>query len=105
MNDQAILSMLKANLEIKNSINDTYLNQLITVSKTEIKKEGITLDVSDDGYTVDHANLIVMYAAYLYRRRTGNAEGYGTASLNPQGMPYMLRYALNNELFAQKMRS
>lgn len=102
MDNNALLEMLKANLEKRNSINDAYLTQLIELSKTEIVREGITL--SDDNYTVDEANLIVMYAAYLYRRRVGTSEGYSSAALNPQGMPYMLRYALNNMLFAQKMR-
>ena len=105
MNDQASLAMLKANLEIRNTINDVYLTQLIEVAKSEITKEGIRLNVSDGTYSADQGNLIVMYAAYLYRRRTGTSEGHSTAALNPQGMPYMLRYALNNELFSQKMRA
>ncbi len=50
---------------------------------------------------MDEANVIVMYAAYLYEMRRP-VEGR-TDTLNPQGMPYMLRYALNNMLFAQKM--
>ena len=100
MTDQDLLAMLKANLEKRNSVNDTYLEQLINVAKTEIGREGITLSESD--YSADEANVIVMYAAYLYGMRRP-AEGR-TDTLNPQGMPYMLRYALNNMLFAQKMR-
>ena len=38
---------------------------------------------------------MVMYAAYLFRKRAD--EG------SPQ-MPRMLRYALNNRLFSQKMK-
>lgn len=102
MDDATILTMLKANLEKRNSINDTYLGQLISASKAEIEREGITLPQSN--YSFDEANLIVMYAAYLYRRRVGG-DGYATAAMNPQGMPYMLRYALNNMLFSQKMRT
>ena len=99
MTDQELLAMLKANLEKRNSINDTYLEQLIAVAKAEIKREGINLP--DNDYSADQANVIVMYAAYLYGMRRP-AEGR-TDTLNPQGMPYMLRYALNNMLFAQKM--
>ena len=99
MTDLELLEMLKANLEKRNSINDGYLTQLISVAKTEIQREGVTL--SEDNYSMDEANIIVMYAAYLYEMRRP-AEGR-TDSLNPQGMPYMLRYALNNMLFAQKM--
>ena len=42
--------------------------------------------------TPESVNLIVMYAAYLFRKR---------AEDNPI-MPRMLRYALNQMLFAQK---
>lgn len=101
MTDQDLLSMLKANLEKRNSINDTYLEQLIQAAKSEIKREGITL--SEGEYDVDQANVIVMYAAYLYEMRRP-AEGR-TDSLYPQGMPYMLRYALNNMIFSQRMSS
>ena len=99
MTDQELLAMLKANLEKRNSVNDPYLTQLITAAKAAIAREGIILSESD--YSVDEANVIVMYAAYLYEMRRP-VEGR-TDTLNPQGMPYMLRYALNNMLFAQKM--
>lgn len=101
MTDQDLLVLLKANLEKRNNINDEYLTQLLSASKTAIEREGITLSEGD--YTIDEGNIIVMYAAYLYEMRRP-AEGR-TDTLNPQGMPYMLRYALNNMLFAQKMRS
>lgn len=98
MTDSDILAMLKANLEIVNGIHDTYLDQLIEVAKAEIKREGITL--SDDD-----ANLIVMYAAWLYRNRASDNHvmQYNTAAFSAQGMPRMLRYALNNRLLSQKM--
>lgn len=102
MTDQDLLVMLKANLEKRNKIEDAYLTQLITVAKASIKREGITLSESD--YTVEEANIIVMYAGYLYEKRRSTAENYKTAAMNPQGMPYMLRYALNNMLFSQKMK-
>lgn len=101
MTDQDLLVLLKANLEKRNSINDEYLTQLLSAAKTAIEREGITLSESD--YTIDEGNVIVMYASYLYEMRRP-VEGR-TDALNPQGMPYMLRYALNNMLFAQKMRS
>ena len=103
-----ILSMLKANLEIMNTIKDTYLSQLIGTAISEISREGITFttgldDENNATYSLDDANLIVMYGAYLYRNRVNDSEaGYQTA-LSSTGMPRMLRYALNNRLFAQKM--
>lgn len=151
MTKSAILSMLKANLEIINTLKDDYLGQLIDVSIKEINREGIvfvttqvpvqtneqtapadpdpTTDPTDpdptdpadpdpvdpdpvdpepeteDNYEIDDANLIVMYAAYLYRNRVNDSEaGYKTA-ISATGMPRMLRYALNNRLFSQKMRT
>ena len=101
MTDQDLLQMLKANLEKRNSLGDDYLAQLIQAAKAEISREGITL--SSDAYSSDEANVIVMYAAYLYRRRNAAAGDYRNAELNPQGMPYMLRLALNNRIFAESM--
>lgn len=104
--------MLKANLEKVNSVNDNYLTQLIGVAKVELAREGVVITATpvedsqtgetEDIYTMDDANLMVMYAAYLYRERVSTVEGYSTAALHPQGMPYMLRYAINNRLFEQK---
>lgn len=96
------MTFLKSNLELRNSLKDDYLNMLISTAKTEIVREGYTFSDSEN-MTDSEGNLVVMYAAYLYRKRTGNSEGYSTAALNPQGMPYMLRYALNNAVFSQKM--
>lgn len=69
----------------------TFLLKLIASAKEQITREGITLDLTaaDDCLTVS------MYAAYLYRRR----------AVADNGMPRMLRYRLNNRLFAEKMES
>ncbi len=99
MDKTVVLSLLKADLEKRNSVNDEYLDKLIDVAVDRIRAEGITL-----GESVDDLQLVSMYAAYLYRRRTGNNEGYSTEALNPQGMPYMLRLALNNRIFAEGMQ-
>lgn len=91
MSNDDLLTMLKSNLQMVSTSFDTYLTQLISVAKQEISREGITLDESENS----DCNLIVMYAAYLYRKRAAD---------NPV-MPRMLRYALNNRVFAEKMRS
>ena len=91
MTDATILAMTKANLQIiqRNTLQDDYLRTLITSAQEMITREGITLtDSFEDG------NLVVMYAAYLYRKRADDAPV----------MPRMLRYALNNRLFSQKVR-
>lgn len=90
MTDQEILVLVKQNLSIMHTAQDEYLVSLITTSESSIKEEGITLDLGD----AKDVNLVVMYTAYLFRKR---------AEDNPV-MPRMLRYALNNRLFSEKAR-
>lgn len=90
MNAAQILLSLKYNLDIipDDTSRDDYLNQLIASAKALIKREGVILTGSyEDG------QLIVMYAAYMYRKRADS----------DQPMPRMLRWALNNKIFSQKM--
>lgn len=90
MTDEMILELLKFNLEIipENTLMDDYLEALIESAKQMIAREGITLaDTAEDG------NLVVMYAAYLYRKRAEDTPV----------MPRMLRWALNNRLFSEKV--
>lgn len=86
------LQMLKQNLEITNTLRDDYLTQLVTVAEGEIKRYGITAAESTDPEYPAYQNLVVMYAAYLYRRRAGD---------DPT-MPRMLQWHLHQHLFAQK---
>ena len=88
MADLNLLSMLKIDLGFKTNGYDDRLNQLLTVAEKEIIREGAeTLDKTD----LDDAQLIVMYAAWLWRKRdTG------------EGMPRMLRWELNNRVFDLK---
>lgn len=103
MTNDSLLLMLKYNLQITSSSYDTYLEQLLESAYAYITTEGITItkvvDEDDsDVYTIEDigdCNLIVMYAAYLYRKRADEGS---------PAMPRMLRYALNNRLFSQKMQ-
>ena len=90
MTDETILAMLKVNLQIiaGNTLQDEYLQNLIATARQMIIREGIMLTDS-----IEDGNLVVMYAAYLYRKRADDAPI----------MPRMLRYALNNRLFSQKV--
>lgn len=90
MTDQEILVLVKQNLSIMHTAQDEYLVSLIATSESSIQEEGITLDLED----AKDVNLVVMYTAYLFRKR---------AEDNPV-MPRMLRYALNNRLFSAKAR-
>lgn len=90
MTNAEILTMTKANLEIipENTLQDAYLAQLVTAAQQMITREGVTLTNS-----IEDGSLVAMYAAYLYRKR---------AEDNPV-MPRMLRWALNNRVFAEKV--
>ena len=86
MADSTMLTMLKTDLGIRSTTAyDVRLNQLLTAAQSAIIKEGAsTLDASDP---LD-MQLIVMYAAWLWRRRD-----------EMTGTPRMLRLALNNRVF------
>ena len=83
-----MLTMLKTDLGIiASTAYDARLTQLLTAAEKAIRGEGAsTLDASDP---LDQ-QLIVMYAAWLWRRRD-----------EMTGMPRMLRLALNNRVFGE----
>lgn len=89
MFNEILLDTLKMNLSLTTTAYDDYLIELIKASRQMIAREGIEIRC-----TAEDAQLIVMYAAYLFRKR---------AEDNPI-MPRMLRYALNNRLFSQKIQ-
>lgn len=86
---ETMLTMLKTDLGIRNTTAyDTRLNQLIGAAIKAIRAEGVkTLDIDNP---LDQ-QLVVMYAAWLWRRRD-----------SMDGMPRMLRWALNNRVFSEK---
>ena len=83
------LTMLKQDLKIVSDKIEPYLIHLLEAAEEYITTEGIRLDS-----TPGDRQLIVMYAAYLYRKRGEESPA----------MPRMLRYALNYRLFSQKMK-
>lgn len=88
MTADELLSVTKLNLSLKTTAYDAYLGGLIDAAREMISREGIVLtDTAEDD------QLVVMYTAYLFRKR---------AEDNPS-MPRMLRYAINNRLFSQKI--
>lgn len=97
MNDEQLMEILKCDLEILGTHKDTYLTHLLQVAKLEIKGEGIQLED-----TVGDGHLIVMYAAWLYRRRAAEAGGQNGGTGDGTAMPRMLRWALNKRLFRRK---
>ena len=94
MTDAQLLAMLKIDIGFRSSGNtaiDDRLTQLIQAAEKYIKAEGAT---TLDSNNIDDAQLIVMYAAWLWRRRDTQDD-----------MPRMVRYAINNRVFAEKMEA
>lgn len=91
MSSKQILTILKYNLDIipDDTSRDEYLLRLISAARALIEREGATLEE-----TIEDGQLIVMYAAYLYRKRATD-----------EPMPRMLRWALNNRIFSEKMKA
>lgn len=87
MNDTTMLEMLKVDLGISTTAYDDRLGQYLESAKDYIIREGITLDSE----IVSDMNLVVMYAAWLWRKRD-----------TTEAMPRMLRWNLNNRLFYEK---
>lgn len=91
MTEQDRLSMLKVDLGIASNGYDQRLTQILQSSEKAIIAEGAS---TLDNTVLEDVQLIVMYAAWIWRRRdTG------------EGMPRMLRWSLNNRIFAEKARA
>lgn len=90
MTAQEQLTMLKADLDLLTTTaeREDYLSQLLGVAAERIRNEGIRLTDS-----VSDGQLAVMYAAWLYRKRNTG-----------EGMPRMIRYALNNRAIQERGR-
>lgn len=87
---QALLSMLKVDLGIMaTTAYDERLGQYLENAAASIAEEGATLDLDD----LKDKQLVVMYAAWTWRKRDSG-----------EGMPRMLRYALNNRIFSAKVK-
>lgn len=86
----AILDSLKVDLGIlRTTAYDGRLKEIIKSSYQMIVAEGASLDVSK----IEDAQLVIMYAAWTWRRRdTG------------EGMPRMIRLALNDRVLGEKAR-
>lgn len=86
-----MLEMLKVDLGITTTAYDERLGQYITSAQQMIEREGVkTLNLSS---SLEDMQLVVMYAAWLWRRRD-----------SMEGMPRMLRWALNNRIFSEKAK-
>lgn len=93
MTQDDLLTLLQADLNMLSPdiTRTAQLQQLLSVAQQFIAREGVTLSVP---YTAEDAQLIVMYAAYLFRKRA-----------TEEPMPRMLRWALNNRIFSEKAQA
>lgn len=89
MTDAELLTALKTDLGITSTGYDVRLEQLLASAKAAVAREGAVLDLND----FEDCQIVIMYADWLWRRRD-----------TQEGMPRMLRWALNNKIFSGKMR-
>lgn len=88
MASEASIALLKTDLGFTGKVPDevqTYMEHLIDASVTSLQGKGIVVEESEP----DSMQLLVMHAAYLYRKR-----------INGDPMPQMLRAAINNAIVA-----
>ena len=83
-----LLASLKVDLGITTTRYDERLRQYLMSAISFIEEEGAELDSA----SIKDQQLVVMYAAWMWRKRDSG-----------EGMPRMLRYALNNKVFSGKM--
>ena len=88
------LAMLQVDLGLMTitTAQKTYLEQQLDAAQSRLTRQGITLVAGDP----DHDELVVMYASWLYRKRTGDGS---------TEMPLPLKTARNDLLFSQKARA
>ena len=92
MDQTAMLTALKTDLGFTTSAYDDRLTQKLSEAVARIEREGAALDTEN---SEEDAELVVMYAAYLWAQRRNP----------PAEMPRMLRWALNNRIFSEKMQT
>lgn len=88
MDEKTMLTALKVDLGITTTVYDERLVQYLEAARAAIEIEGIRLTEA-----ISDGNLVVMYAAFLWRKRD-----------TQEGMPRMLRWMMNNRLFSQKLQ-
>lgn len=94
MTDEELLSLLKSDLGEPNAsqTRSLYLGQKLKEAKAFIETEGIHFN--DNAYSFEDGGLIIMYAAFLVRKRATS-----------EGIPRYIRWALNNRLMKEKGRT
>ena len=89
MNEEFLLASLRSTLAISSAAFNDSLISRIRVAQARIAEHGIVLQDTEED-----RDLVVMYAAWLWRARVSG-----------DGMPRMLQFAINNRLFSRKART
>ena len=98
-----LLVLLKLDLLITSSAYDSFLTQQIESAKLMIRREGVNLPDSEVDYTAEDRQLVLGYAAYLFRQRSeGGNRQKSEVELT---IPRWLRWSLNNRIFSDKMKT
>lgn len=98
-----LLVLLKQDLIISTNAYDSFLTQQIEGAKLMISREGVTLPPEESEYTAEDRQLVTGYAACLFRQRSeGTNRQKSDAEL---AIPRWLRWALNNRIFSEKMKT
>ena len=84
-----LLDALKVDLGIVTEAYDERLLSYLQNAQAAITREGVTLNNS-----IEDNTLTIQYAAWTWRHRDSG-----------DGMPRMLRWALNNRIFSEHMRA
>lgn len=95
MTNAEIMAALKVDLGITVTNYDSRLEHLILTAEREITAAGATIQMENESVS-DPAmqQLIIMYAGWLWRKRESG-----------EGMPRMVKRALNNAVFSAKMKT
>ena len=88
MDMEVLLIALKTDLQIRTDKYDDRLQDRLTEAQTDLTAQGLVLED-----TQADRDLVIMYAAWLWRDRASGAP-----------MPRMLVIARNNKLFGRKAR-
>lgn len=95
MTNAQILVQLKIDLGITATNYDARLEHLILTAEREITAAGATIQMEGDSIAdPSMCQLIIMYAGWLWRKRESG-----------EGMPRMVKRALNDAVFSSKMKT
>lgn len=96
MTRETLITIIMADLNIlaaSETVNNL-LGHLLESARSYVSTEGLPVatGTAEDPYSIEDADILRMYVAWLYRKRATGEE-----------MPRMLRYALNNRIFSTKV--